>query len=119
MLVVLISSVCAAWTDPNVELPGNDENSWTTAEPGRLQGFSGGRFAIYRAHFEPFAAINVSGGKIYFAGITGKAEVWLDGKLAGKKDSFDAGALTMELPSGKGGRLLSVLAETKAESTPG
>ncbi len=108
-----MSPVSGTSLNPNMEVADNDQNTWTTVEAGKLQTFSGGAFALYRVQFEPSAALNAGGGSIVFPSITGKAQVWLAGTLLGRKDKFDAGALTVPLPPGKGSRTLSVLIEAE------
>lgn len=64
-----------------------------------------------------FAAVQKAGGKLVFkniAGIAGKAQVFLDKKLAGQKDSFERGLLSVAIPAGAGERMVSVLIETRA-----
>ena len=87
----------------------------TTVRPGRLQEFDEGRFALYRARFQPLSAVRKAGGQLVFAELVGKAEVWLDGKLAGEKSSPGADKFVIDLPPGEGQRAVQVL----IEATPG
>jgi beta-galactosidase len=110
-----MSPVSDSAPDPNVEVSDSDMNTWVTSLPGELQSFAGGRWAIYRIRFTPFAAIQTGGGQLVCKSITGKAEVWLDKILLGKKETFIATPFTVAIPPGEGERTLSVLIET----TPG
>ena len=85
-----MSPVTAERPDPNQKIGDPDMNTWASAQPGRrLPTFNGGSFAIYRAQFTPRIGIQKSGGQLNLRDVTGKAQVWLDGKLAGEK--ADAG----------------------------
>jgi len=94
-------------------------NSWASIQPGRrLPTCNGGSFAIYRAGFTPRLGIQKSGGTINFPTVTGKAQVWLDGKLAGEKTTAGRNNLTIPFPPGDGERTISVLIETSSPGTP-
>ena len=94
-------------------------NTWVNAQPGpRLPTFNEGRFAIYRAQFIPRAGVQKEGGKLTLRDVTGKAQVWLDGKLAGEKAEAGKQTLTVPLPAGGGERTISVLIEAPALGTP-
>lgn len=83
----------------------------TAVRPGQLQEFDAGRFALYRTRFEPVSAVRKQGGKLVFAELVGKAEVWIDGKLAGEKSSPQGDRFAVELPPGNGSRAVHVLVE--------
>ncbi|MBC8097646.1 MAG: glycoside hydrolase family 2 protein [Akkermansiaceae bacterium] len=97
----------------NQELAENDQNSWQQVQPGRLQTFAEGSHAIYRIKFKPLASVQKAGGQIVFKSVTGKAEVWLDKKLLGRKDTLEAAPFTIAIPAGEGERTLSVLIQTE------
>ena len=107
-----MSPVSQVRPDANQEVADSDQNTWQAVQPGKLQTFIGGSFAIFRIKFRPFASVQKDGGQIVFKSITGKAEVWLDKKLIAKKESAEAGRLTIPLPADKGERVLSVLVES-------
>jgi beta-galactosidase len=48
----------------------------------------GGKYHLYRASFTPRKNLSDGTGRIRFAAIKGKAEIWLNGQLIGKKDSY-------------------------------
>ena len=108
-----MSPVTAAAPDPNQEIADNDMNSWTQIQTGSTQPFTGGDWAVFRVKFEPGAAVRKAGGKLVFENLTGRAEVWLDQKLLGKKDGFPSGRLILPLPPGDAERQLSVLIESQ------
>jgi beta-galactosidase len=108
-----MSPVTATAPDPNQQLADNDMNSWAPVQPGKLQPFTEGKWAVFHTRFQPPAAVESSGGRLVFKKLTGKAAVWLDGKLLGKKEKMEAGTLTVKLPPRKGEATLSVLIEAK------
>jgi beta-galactosidase len=114
-----MSPVAATAPDPNQQIADNDMNSWSPVEAGKLQIFSGGNFAVYRIRFEPNAGVQANGGRLVFKSLTGKAEVWLDGKNLGRKTNYDAAPLTLPIPAAGGIRTLSVLIETSAGQPAG
>lgn len=107
-----MSSIASITPDPNQEIGDSDQNSWQQIQPGMLQAFSGGKFAIYRIKFTPFNVIRKKGGQIVFKSVTGKAAVYLNTKMIGKKENFDAAPLTVRIPAGENERTLSVLIES-------
>ena len=92
-------------------------NSWANVQPGHgLPAFKGGRFAIYRAQFTPRSGVQKFGGELRLRDVTGKAEVWIDGKLAAEKPDASKVDLTVPFPPSDGVRTVSILIEA---STPG
>jgi beta-galactosidase len=114
-----MSPITATAPDPNQQIADNDMNSWSPVEAGRLQTFSGGNFAVYRIRFEPNAGVQAKGGRLVIKSLTGKAEVWLDGKQLGRKNNFNAEPLTLLIPAGEGNRTLSILIEAPAGKPAG
>lgn len=114
-----MSPVVGAKPDPNQPLAENDMNSWSPLEPGKLQTFTDGNFATYRTRFQPGAVVRRAGGQIEFHKITGKAEIWLDGKLVATKETPDAQPFKAPLPPGEGDRTLSVVIESASGSQAG
>lgn len=114
-----MSPVTQVRPDANQEVADSDQNTWQSVQPGKLQTFIGGSFAIFRIKFRPFASVQKDGGQIVFKSITGKAEVWLDKNLIAKRESAEAGRLTIPLPAGKGERVLSVLVESASGQPSG
>ena len=105
--------------DPNQKIGDTDMNTWASVQPGRrLPIFDAGSFAIYRAQFTPRAGLQKSGGQINLRDVTGKAQVWIDAKLAGEKS--DAGKKSFIVPflPGDGERTVNVRIEASAPSTP-
>lgn len=108
-----MSPVTVGAPDPNQQLADSDMNSWAPVQPGKLQPFAEGAWAVFRTRFQPPAAAETSGGRIVFKKVAGKTAVWLDGKQLGKKDKMESGTLTVKFPPRKGEVTLSVLIEAK------
>jgi beta-galactosidase len=114
-----MSPVFADRPDPNQQGSETDVNTWGAVQTGRLVPFVGGRFAIFRAEFKPRAGLIQSGGKLTLNDVTGKAQVWLNGKLIGEKSDADRGTFTAPLPAGVSEMILNVLIETTASGRAG
>jgi beta-galactosidase len=113
-----LSPFAAERPDPNQQIGGTDMNTWASTQPSnRIPTFTD-RFAIYRAQFTPRAGVQKSGGQLILRNVAGKAQVWLDGKLAGEKTDAARNNFTVPLPPGDGERTVNVLIETAAPGTP-
>ncbi|MYM24121.1 DUF4982 domain-containing protein [Duganella sp. FT135W] len=99
--------------DPNQKLAGFDMNTWGWGSPP-MWAAPGSKYHLYRASFTPRKNLADGSGRIRFASIKGKAEIWLSGQLIGKKDSYAAAPLDVTLPAGAGKRELNVLIEAEA-----
>jgi beta-galactosidase len=105
-----LSPIVKVRPDASTKPADNDMNSWGWANPGALQDASpDGGFVLYRATFTPRATVRRAGGKLVFGGLTGPAEIYVDGvKVASKADTAP-GPLTVTLPAKDGERTLAVL----------
>ncbi len=108
-----MSPIATTRPDPLQAPADNDMNSWKTITPGRPQTFSKGNWAVSRIRFHATAAVGQSGGRIVFAALVGRAEVWLDGVLAGSKTGFERAPFEIPLPAGDDEHTLSVLFESQ------
>ena len=99
--------------DPNQKLAGFDMNTWGWGSPP-MRAAAGSKYHLYRASFTPRKNLADGTGLIRFAAIKGKAEIWLNGQLIGKKDSYAAAPLDVRLPAGAGKREINVLIEAEA-----
>jgi beta-galactosidase len=97
----------------------NDMNSWVGASVGTPLTTTGGPWSIFSGSFEPFANMQRDGGVLKFGGLLGKAEVWIDGKLAATKSEFQNAPLEAPFPSGKGKRPVRILFETEGDKPLG
>ena len=105
--------------DPNQTIGATDMNTWANFQPGSAQSYEGGAWMAYRVPFTPVANVQKGGGKISFRQITGTAEVWLDGKLAGQKTDPEPAALVVDLPPKEGARSLTVLVNSGGKPKAG
>lgn len=88
-------------------------------QPGRLQEFSDGRFAVFRAQFKPRAAVRKNGGQLVLRDVVGKAQVWVDGELAGEKSDPLRQTLSVRLSPGSSERAVDVVIEASPGSQAG
>ena len=98
--------------DPNQQLASFDMNTWGWGSPP-MRAAAGSKYHLYRASFTPRKNLSDGTGRIRFAAIKGKAEIWLNGQLIGKKDSYATQGLDVTLPAGVGKRELNVLIEAE------
>ena len=113
------SRISADRPDPTRQRADTDMNSWDAFHPGgHLVPFNGGRFALYHAEFTPRATTQRSGGTLVLRALTGKAQVYIDGKLASEKSDPAAADVSVAFPAGDGLRVVTVLAEAEAEGRP-
>ncbi|MYN39888.1 DUF4982 domain-containing protein [Duganella sp. FT109W] len=99
--------------DPNQKLASFDMNTWGWGSPP-MRAAAGSKYHLYRASFTPRKNLADGTGRIRFASLKGKAEIWLNGALVGKKDSYAAAPLDVALPAGDGKREINVLIEAEA-----
>jgi beta-galactosidase len=104
--------------DPSLAPAENDMNSWTIGKPPlRHAEAADGRWQLYRAGFTVTPAL--AGGRIRFASISGKAEVWINGAKVGSKDGNGAAGLTVPLPRAEGPAQVVVISEAQAGQQAG
>jgi beta-galactosidase len=104
---------------PQEEIKRADTSSWKEAQPGSwLIPYRNGSFSIYRAEFTPRTIVQNSGGTIVLRDVAGKAQVWIDGKLAGEKMDAARGDMRVNCPGGEGKRVVSVLIESPGPDAP-
>lgn len=105
--------------DPHVRLLDNDMNSWAWLGVGRIETHGEATWRQQRVRFTPYVDTQRHGGWLRFERLSGRAEIWLDGQLLGRKDDAAPNEFSLELPPGEGERELSVLIETPAGSASG
>lgn len=106
------SPISASRPDPNQQLLESDMNSWVPFLPSPyLPPFRGGQFAVYRASFTPRTQMRKTGCKLLLRDVVGKAQVYIDGKLASEKAAPEKGTMTVPIAPGEGTRIVSVLLE--------
>ncbi len=117
-----VSPASAQRLDPNQVLADNDMNTWGWGQPPMVNvpgEVKEGKYRLYRTHFTPRKNLANGTGKLHFYSITGKAEIWLNGVMVAKKDSFEPGELNIDLPAAEGRRQMSVLVEGDGDKKAG
>ncbi len=119
ILVWKRSPVTTVRPDPNQIIAETDMSTWSDAHPGSwMIPFRDGQFAVYRTQFTPRAIVQASGGQIRLRDVGGKAQVWIDGKLASEKTSAERADMTVVCPAATGQRTVNVLIEAAAPDVP-
>lgn len=98
--------------DPALAPADGDNNSWASVRSGTAtpaEPVAG--WQIYRAKVTPVRAIAAQGGRLVFAGIAGRAELWVDGHRLATKASPAIGTLDAVLPTGAGERIVVLIVE--------
>lgn len=85
--------------NPNQKIAENDMNSWTTVAPNELIKLTNNGFVVMHASFKAQKSQQTEGGKIQFKKVSGKAEVWLNGKLIGLKTDEKTIDLNLTFPA--------------------
>lgn len=94
-------------------------NSWEPTQTGSLKTLDKGHYLVYRTEFTPHRSQQIRGGRIQIKGLTGKAEVWLNGELLGIKPEAEPTDLILKFPSEKEKCQLSILIEGKTNDKVG
>lgn len=117
-----VSPASAQRLDPTQVLADNDMNTWGWGQPPMVNvpgEIKDGKFRLYRTGFTPRKNLANGNGKIHFYSITGKAEIWLDGVMVAKKDTYAPSELSVDIPVGEGRRQLNVLIEGDGDNKAG
>lgn len=75
--------------DVNCKIADNDMNTWEAISAGNAMFLKDASYAIWRTEFDLLREYQEAGGIILFKNLAGRAEVWLNGKLLGKKDTVN------------------------------
>lgn len=75
--------------DVNCKIADNDMNTWEVINAGNAMLLKNAKYVIWRTEFKLAEEYQKSGGVILFKNLAGKAEVWLNGKLLGKKETVN------------------------------
>ncbi len=116
-----ISPASAQRPDPNQLVTASEMNLWGWGQPTAAKDSADKSlvFHLFRTSFTPRKDLANGNGQLHFPGISGKAEVWLDGKLIGKKEAFATSELVLALPAGEGMRQINVIIENEAGQRAG
>jgi len=104
--------------DPNIVIANNDMNSWEPIGSGTLTKVTGNEYFVLRTTFK-MGKFPQADGNILFKKVTGEAEVWLNGKLIGKKDKAETENLIVSFFAVTEECDLRILFKSATESTLG
>ncbi|WP_081974347.1 beta-galactosidase GalA [Sphingomonas taxi] len=109
------SPLLAARPDPALAPASGDNNSWAfvrggTPTPAEPQG----GWQVYRARVTPVRAVAARGGRIAFAGVAGRAELWVDGRRLAAKTDAAVAPIEAKLPPGSGARAVVLIVQPEA-----
>lgn len=114
------SPAFATKPDPGIAPADTDMNSWLWINPGDLQPAQGnGRWIAMVARVLPHRSVAARGGRIVLTNVTGRAELWIDGRRAAAKDGYAPGPLEGTLPPGDSQRRITVLIEADGDADMG
>lgn len=106
------SPAMAARPSPDLVPGEGDNNSWAFVRPGvAARADDSARWRIYRTAVWPWRRVAAEGGTLRFAGIAGRAELWVDGRRLADKADTATGALVATLPPDEGARRIALLVE--------
>lgn len=113
-----VSPLSEAYPDPNQIVANDDNNTWAPARPPMLfNAKQGGSYQLYRTRID--GRKSQVRARLRFESITGKAEVWVDGKLLGTKPGFGKASFETDLPAGDGTGELTVLVQAEGDKQAG
>lgn len=106
--------------DPSLAPRDGDNNAWAFVTPGdNFAPEARAGWRAYRATVTPRRAIRRAGGELRFAAVVGRAEVWMDGKLAAEKHEQAPGPLSLAWPPGESPRTVVLLVRFVPGQTTG
>ena len=106
------SPLLPARPEPTLAPADGDNNSWSFVRSGTATpAEAGGGWQVYRARLTPVRAIAAQGGRIVFAGVGGRAELWVDGRRLATKPQAVVGPVEALLPPGAGERTLVLIVQ--------
>lgn len=85
--------------DVNSRIADNDMNTWEPMNAGNAVFLKDASYVVWRTECDLLEEYKKAGGIILFKKVAGKAEVWLNGKLLGRKDSVNEQDLKVEFPA--------------------
>jgi beta-galactosidase len=106
-----MSPTSATKPNPLVSISDNDMNTWINVKSNETNYFPNDVFALYNTELK--LKNNTEKWKLQFKKLTGKVEIWIDNKLAYKKESF--GAENIELPISPNSNNLKITLLVEAE----
>jgi len=108
--------------NPTQVLADNDMNTWGWGQPPMLNvpaEIKEGKYRLYRTSFNPRKNLADGSGRLHFYSITGKAEIWLNDVMIGKKESYAPAGMSLVIPTGEGARQLNIIVEGDGDKKAG
>lgn len=114
------SPVFADRPDPTLAPSDADNNSWAFVRAGSATAAEAGAgWRMYRVVVTPRRRIAADGGRLIFASVVGRADLFVDGKRVAEKTAGAAGPLAVDLPPGSGERTIVLLVSAAAGQPSG
>jgi beta-galactosidase len=76
-------------------------------------------WTLIQSHCTPRTPMALHGADLVFSGITGRAQLWVDGRMVARKDSIEHGTLHADLAPGAQTRVISLLLEAQPGQSAG
>ena len=94
-------------------------NSWEPVSAGTLHQLGDKKFVVLRSNFKAVKSQRNNGGTIALTQVNGKAEVWLNGVLIGKKDTYAPADLNVQFKNAAERNEINILLEGENGSKAG
>jgi beta-galactosidase len=105
---------------PELAPSDGDNNSWAFVASGTATpSGSGGRWRVYRSSIVPWRAVGAGGGRLRFASVGGRAELWVDGVRVADKAGYAPAPIDARIAPGVGTRRIVLLVEADVASASG
>lgn len=105
--------------DVNCRIADNDMNTWEAINAGNALLLKNAKYVIWRNAFKLAEPYQKAGGIVLFKKVAGKAEVWLNRKLLGKKNTVNERDFKVEFPPMQEDCELRVLLHSSANTHVG
>ncbi|AOW25010.1 beta-galactosidase [Sphingomonas melonis TY] len=110
----------SAKPDASLAPADGDNNSWSFVRSGTATAPEPqGGWQVYRARVTPIRAIAAKGGRIAFAAVAGRAELWVDGVRIADKSDAATGPIAAALPAGGGEWTIVLIVQADAQAPSG
>jgi beta-galactosidase len=113
------SALLPAWPQRALAPAAGDTNTWEFVQAGTPSPTGESGVRAFYVRFQPWRSVAANGGSLRFARVVGRAQVWVDGTLAARKDDPAAGPLSMRLGAGAGMRDVTIVVEAVAGAAAG
>jgi beta-galactosidase len=102
------------------EVAGNDMNSWRLVTAGESpEPVAGPGFVMLIAHVSLSAVMQASGARLAFAGVVGRCDVLVDGRVVASKPQAGLGSIVVTTPPGKAAIQVALIFQVQAGEVVG